>query len=78
MVMISGDLISTADNRAIEVFNWFSIPALAELFNKQADIAGLIHQYAAYLLIFLSVLHGAGAIKHHFIDKDHTLKRMFH
>ncbi len=77
MVMISGYLISTADNRAIEVFNWFSIPALGELFNKQADIAGLIHQYVAYLLICLSVLHGAGAIKHHFIDKDDTLKRMF-
>jgi cytochrome b561 len=24
----------------------------------------------------LVVLHAAGAIKHHFIDKDNTLKRM--
>ena len=75
-LMISGYLISTADDRAIDVFNFFSVPAFGELFDNQADIAGAIHKYVAYILIGLSVLHGAAAIKHHVIDKDETLKRM--
>ena len=35
------------------------------------------HQYISYLLIFLLVLHIAGALKHHIVDKDKTLLRMF-
>lgn len=76
VLMISGYLISTADDRAIDVFNWFSLPAFGELFDNQADIAGLIHEYVAYVLIAFSVLHAVAAIKHHVVDKDETLKRM--
>jgi len=76
LLMISGYLISTADDRAIEVFDWFEVMAFGELFNQQADIAGVIHQYIAYGLIAFSLLHAFGAIKHHVIDKDETLKRM--
>ncbi|NMP17485.1 cytochrome b [Thalassotalea sp. Y01] len=72
----SGYLISTADGRGIEVFDWFVIPSLGQLFSNQEDIAGTIHEYVAYSLIVLVVLHGAAAIKHHVIDKDDTLKRM--
>ena len=75
-LMISGYLISTADERAIEVFSWFEVPALGELFDSQADISGVIHLYLAYTLIAISLLHAVEAIKHHFIDKDDTLKRM--
>ncbi len=76
VLMISGYLISTEDGRSIDVFTWFSVPGLGELFPDQADIAGLVHQYTAYSLIALSLLHGLAAIKHHFIDKDDTLRRM--
>jgi len=76
MLFISGYLISTADGRGIAVFHWFEIPGIGELFPGQADIAGLIHEYSAYTLIALVVLHALGALKHHFIDKDGTLNRM--
>ena len=76
IIMISGYLISTSDGRAIEVFNWFILPAMGELFANQEDISGLIHEYAAYILIGMALLHAAAAIKHHLIDKDKTLKRM--
>lgn len=77
LLVITGYLISTEDGRPVQVFGWFEVPALGQLFNKQADIAGLIHEYVAYTLISLAILHGLAAIKHHVIDKDHTLKRMF-
>jgi cytochrome b561 len=76
MVMISGYLISTADGRAIDVFGLFSVPALISGREQQEDIAGLIHQLLAYGLIALVSLHGLAALKHHFIDRDQTLKRM--
>jgi len=36
----------------------------------------LLHEYGAYLLIALIVVHAAAALKHHFIARDDTLKRM--
>jgi len=75
-LMLSGYLISTEDERAIAVLNWFEVPALGELFAGQADIAGAIHRYIAYSLIALSLLHSVAAVKHHLIDKDETLTRM--
>ncbi|MEL7479132.1 MAG: cytochrome b [Pseudomonadota bacterium] len=76
VICISGYLISTADGRGIEVFNWFVLPSFGELFSQQADTAGVIHKYSAYGLMGLVLLHALAALKHHFIDKDNTLKRM--
>ncbi|KGJ99649.1 cytochrome b [Thalassotalea sp. ND16A] len=76
LVFVSGYLISTADGRAIEVFNWFSVASLGAFVENQEDLAGIIHRYVAYSLIALTLLHGLAALKHHLIDKDDTLKRM--
>jgi cytochrome b561 len=76
LIIVSGYLISTADGRGIDVFNWLTLPSLGELFPNQEDIAGDIHKYAAYALITLAVLHMLAAFKHHYISKDNTLKRM--
>lgn len=75
-LFISGYLISTADGRAIDVFNWFSVPAFGELFENQEVIAGDAHFYIAWSLIVLSTIHVIAALKHHFLSKDDTLKQM--
>lgn len=75
-VMISGYLISTADGRSIEVFNWFSVPATLSNVEKQEDIAGRAHLLLASTLIAFALLHAGAALKHHFIDRDSTLRRM--
>jgi len=75
-LMVSGYLISTADGRAIIVFDLIHIPALPWSINHQEDIAGDIHALLAWLLISMVVLHAFAAIKHHFIDKDRSLVRM--
>jgi len=76
VLFISGYLISTADGRGIEVFNWFELPGLGSFIENQEDLAGLVHEYTAYCLIALSSLHALAALKHHFISKDNTLKKM--
>ena len=75
--MVSGYLISTADGRPIAVFDWFEVPALITSIPDQADVAGLIHEYLAWALLIFSAVHALAALKHHFIDRDPTLKRMF-
>lgn len=77
VIMFSGYLISTADGRSIEVFGWFSVPSSITSIPDQADTAGLVHMVVAYSLIALSLLHAVAALKHHFIDRDNTLKRIF-
>ncbi|MCV6590577.1 MAG: cytochrome b [Marinobacterium sp.] len=77
LVLVSGYLISTADGRAIAVFNWFEIPALPAPLANQEDIAGDIHEVSAWTLIGLAGLHALAALKHHFINRDDTLRRMF-
>lgn len=77
LIGISGYLISTAEGKGIDFFNWFEVPAVfSELTEQQADLVGEAHEILAFLLAFLVVLHGSAAIKHHFFDKDETLKRM--
>ncbi|PHM30129.1 cytochrome b [Xenorhabdus innexi] len=76
-ILFSGYFISTADGQSISVFGWFEIPATLVKQGVQADTAGIIHLYLAWLLVILSLLHGLAALKHHFIDRDSTLKRMF-
>lgn len=75
-VMASGYLISTADGRPVDVFGWFQIPAVVSGLPNQADLAGDIHLALAIGLIALAGFHAAGALKHHFLDRNRTLVRM--
>ena len=76
LLLLSGYLISTADGRGINVFGLFTGPASISGLQNQADIAGELHQWLAYVLIGLISLHALAALKHHFVDRDQTLKRM--
>jgi len=76
-VMISGYLISTADGRAVAIFNWIEVPATLYGVDKQEDVAGVIHLWLAICLIGSALLHILAAFKHHFFNQDRTLKRMF-
>ncbi len=75
-IFATGYLISTSDGRGIEVFDWFTVPGAGELFPNQSDLAGEIHFYAAWAVILIAGLHALAALKHHFIDKDNTLRKM--
>jgi len=75
-VLVSGYLITSADGKAIAVFDWFNVSAFILIAENQEDLAGAIHYYIAYALIFMALIHALAALKHHFIDKDNTLKRM--
>ncbi len=74
---LSGVLISTAEDAAISFFDWFEVPAFISRGKEQVDMAGNVHYYATYLLILFAAIHMLAALKHHFLDKDLTLMRIF-
>lgn len=75
-ILLSGYLIPTADGEAIAVFNWFEVPALLSGLDNQETLAGKVHEYLAWALIAVVVVHVAGALKQHFINRNRTLARM--
>ena len=61
----------------MEWFGLFTLPQLPVPDSRELA-GGLMdaHRAAAKLLYLLIVLHVAGALKHHFADKDGVLARM--
>ncbi|MFK8067276.1 MAG: cytochrome b [Gammaproteobacteria bacterium] len=76
VISISGYLIITAKGDPLPVFDLFNIPASFTGIKNQEDLAGEIHLFLAWVLIIFASFHALAALKHHFIDKDRTLKRM--
>jgi cytochrome b561 len=75
-IVVSGYLITTADGHPLSVFNWFEIPAAFKGYPNQEDVAGEIHEWLTILLMVLVSVHALAALKHHFINRDSTLRRM--
>ena len=75
---VSGMMMILGDGRAIDVFGLFGIgPVVAAPVRPVTSAAHVIHGLGSNILILAIVLHVAGAVKHHAIDRDGTLKRMF-
>lgn len=72
---LSGWLMSSAGEYPVPFFGL----EMPDLVSKDPDLGKLmynVHEVLAYMLIVVIGLHSLGALKHHFIDKDETLKRM--
>lgn len=75
-LMISGYFISTSDGSPISVFGWFEVPGLVKWPGLETP-AGNIHRILAYLVIGLAAVHAIAALKHHFVDKNEVMTRMW-
>lgn len=73
---LSGWIMSSAKGFSVSVFNWFTLPDLVKPDDHLAELAVEFHELVAYSLIGMILLHIAGALKHHLIDRDDTLRRM--
>lgn len=73
---MSGWLMSSAKGRSVKVFDAVTLPDLVEKNERLGELFEECHEYLAWGLIAAIVLHAAAALKHHFIEKDVTLRRM--
>lgn len=73
---ITGWLMTSAAGLRPSFFGWFLLPALVGPNETLQHLFRNCHEYLAYTLMALIVLHVAGALKHHFIEKNDILRRM--
>lgn len=76
VICLSGYLITTAEGDAASFFDLFNIPASIKLSSDQVDLAGKLHKYIAWSLVFIAAAHAVAALFHHFFKRDKTLVRM--
>ena len=74
---ITGWLLSSAAGIPPSFFGLFVLPSLLAPNHHLQDLFTEIHQWLAYGLIATFCAHVGAALKHHFIDKDNILKRIF-
>lgn len=75
---VTGWLLSSAAGYPPSFFGLFVLPGLIEPNPDLVPLLGSLHKWIAYGLIATIVLHTLAALKHHFIDKDNILRRMFY
>ena len=76
LLPVTGYLISTSEGAGIDMFGLFDVPALVDVTAGTRDLAIDIHFYVAYGAIALVGMHIIAALKHHFVDRGSTLRRM--
>lgn len=78
MLPITGYVMVSLKGIDIQVFGQFVLPNMFEVDKESPlrSIAKFMHVNGAYFIMAILALHIAGALKHHFILKDHTLLRM--
>lgn len=78
-IPLTGWAMSSAFSKGagVPLFGLVTVPALPVGHDKPAaEVFAELHEVLAYLMIALIGLHVAGALKHHLIDRDGTLRRM--
>jgi cytochrome b561 len=75
-IPLTGWLYNSAAGFPLSWFNLVNLPALTGSDPQVKSWAKELHETGAVILIALVSLHVLGALKHHFVDKDGTLRRM--
>jgi cytochrome b561 len=74
---LSGWWFNSLHGYPLQWFKLFNLPALAGKDEQLARVAHAVHEYGYWLLALVLVAHVGGALKHHFIDGDDVLRRMW-
>jgi cytochrome b561 len=73
---LTGWLLSSAAGLSVSFFGLFLLPDLISPDENLRHLLTTMHNCLAFTLIAVLFLHIAGALQHHFIDKDDILLRM--
>lgn len=73
---ISGYMMVSGHGNVVDFYGLFEFPNLLGKSETIEAIGHEIHEILAWILILTVIGHAGFALKHHFIDKDETLRRM--
>jgi cytochrome b561 len=76
LIPATGYVISTSAGDGISVFGLFEAPAVSPVSETIRDLAIELHFWLAYCTGALVMTHALAALKHQFIDRDGTLRRI--
>ncbi len=74
---LTGYLLSNRMGEAIVLFGSINLPPLLVADQAQMALMESVHKWINYSLIGITTLHILAAFKHHMIDRDATLHRMW-
>ncbi len=77
LVPLAGWAYSSASGFPVVVFGVIPLPDFAPVDKELAALLKSRHQMLAYALAIVVLLHIAAALKHHFLDRDGVLQRMW-
>jgi len=73
---LTGWIMSSAKAYGVSWFNVFQFPDLVGKNERLYEIMRDTHHALFKVLVATALLHAAGALKHHFIDRNDVLRRM--
>lgn len=76
LLPLSGWLFSSASGYPVKYLGVIPLPDLVAKNKELADLFKQIHELLGWALVAVLAAHFAGALQHHFIDRDDTLARM--
>ncbi len=76
LLPISGFIMTVGGGYPVMFFGFELVAGSPEKNEVLSQIGHFVHGVGGYVLIALILLHIAGALKHHFLVKDGTLKRI--
>lgn len=80
LIPVVGILVVNTKGNAVGFYGLFELPMLTGENEELHELMEELHEFFAFSLLFLVILHVAGALKHRFIDMGNELdvmKRMF-
>jgi cytochrome b561 len=71
-----GWMYTSAAGYPVVYLKLWQLPDLVRKNKELADVLAEVHGFLAWTLFWVVLLHTAAALKHHFVDRDSTLKRI--
>ena len=76
LIPMTGYLVSTSEGEGVDLWGLFTVPAVITAGEALRDIAIEAHYWCGYAVGVLALVHAGAALKHQFLDRDGTLRRM--
>ncbi len=73
---MTGYFMSSAAGIPVSFFGFFMLPDLVHRDDELFQQYIAIHKWLAYVLVLFICVHAGAALRHHFADKDDTLRKM--
>ena len=73
---LTGWWMSSAGGYPVTFFGWFDLPDIGPYNEYWFRLSIVIHRWLAWALIAVVALHAAAALRHHWVQRDDTLRRM--